>query len=735
MKPSNYFVHTNGIPFRKRPDSLRQLMTSVLIGTGANLLVAGMVKAQDGSVEEIIVEDTVGGAYRIDQSAIGKLTEPLLDTPQSVTTISSQLMEDRNVMSLDDALRNVPGITLGAGEFSWQGNNPFIRGFSSRNDMFLDGMRDLGSYARDPFNLESVEVLLGPSSMVFGRGSTGGVINQSTKKPLDTPLSSLHVNLGNANTARATVDLNQPLNVGSGTALRLNLLAHSSNVPGRDIAETERFGIAPSLSTELGSATRLTLSYMHLQSDSVPDYGMPWISNRPPRVERDNFYGFESDYLETQADVFSGIIDHTFSRVWSLNSQLRYANYSRSSFITEPQVGPKFTQADAPANVTVERMIFTGQSDETMLQGQLNLRGDFTTGSVEHTLITGIEIASEASDPSFGFASQTPYFDFGIPVPTTNLANPVAGTYAGITATRLVSDADSDTLAAYVLDTLKFGDHWQLSLGLRWDSFDTDYAEQRLDVDGFETSQNRFDTSVTEFSYRSALVYKPVENGTLYIGWGTSFNPSAEGVSFINSGRGLTIGDVALDPEENESLEFGVKWSLFNDSLLVDGAVFRITKDNARVADPLNPGFNTLAGRQEIKGLSVNMSGGFGDILHFTAGYTRLDDEQRNTITGTTTRINNVAQNSFSFWVNWATGNSLDFGIGTRYMDDRVFGAKRADDYWALDAMMKYQFSDTITYKLNLTNITDEYYFDQLHPWHVVPGPGFGAVFAVNFDY
>jgi len=735
MSSGSYPIKTLDIPFRKKPDPLRQLMTRVLIGTGVNLLAAGMAHGQDGAVEEIIVEDTVGGAYRIDQSSIGKFTEPLLDTPQSVTMISSQLMEDRNVMSLDDALRNVPGITLGAGEFSWQGNNPFIRGFSSRNDMFLDGMRDLGSYARDPFNLESVEVLLGPSSMVFGRGSTGGVINQSTKKPIDQELRSLHVNLGNASTARATVDLNQPLGIGSGTALRLNLLAHSSDVPGRDTVETERFGIAPSLNTELGSATRLTLSYMHLASDSIPDYGMPWISNRPPRVDRENFYGFDSDYLETEADVFSGILEHEFSRAWSLNAQLRYANYGRRSFITEPQVGPSFTQADAPDSVTAERMIFTGQSDESMLQGQLNLRGDFTTGNVEHALITGIEIASEASDPSFGFASQTPYFDYGIPVPATNLANPVAGSYTGITATRLTSDADSDTVAAYLLDTLKFGDGWQLSLGVRWDRFETGYAERRLDVDGLQTSSNRFDTSDSELSYRTALVYKPVENGTLYIGWGTSFNPSAESVSFINSGRGLTVGDVALDPEENESLEFGIKWSLLNDRLLVDGAVFRITKDNARVADPLNPGFNTLAGRQEIKGLSLNMSGGFGDILHFTAGYTRLDDEQRNTINGTTGRINNVAQNSFSFWLNWATGERFDFGIGTRYMDDRVFGAKLADDYWALDAMMKYQYSATVTYKLNLTNLTDEYYFDQLHPWHVIPGPGLGAVFAVNFDY
>jgi len=718
-------------PFRKKPDSLRLLCSLMLVTAGAN-----MVHAQDGEVEEIIVQDTRGGAYRFDQSTVGKFTEPLLDTPQSVTTISSQLMEDRNVMSLDDALRNVPGITLGAGEFSWQGNNPNIRGFSSRNDMFLDGMRDLGSYARDPFNLEAVEVLLGPSSMVFGRGSTGGVINQSTKKPTDQEIRSLHVNLGNASTARATVDFNQPLALGNGGGFRLNLLAHQSDVPGRDTVETERYGIAPSLSVGLGNATNLTLSYMHLTSDSLPDYGMPWIDTQPADVRRDNFYGFDNDNLETDADVASAIVTHQINRDWSLNAQLRVADYGRESFITEPQVAPGVTRNDPPENVTVERMIFTGQSSETMQQGQLNVRGDFTTGNIDHSLMAGFESTQEESDPSFGFAAQTAYFEYGIPVPTTNLANPGGGSYTGLTADRLLSDATSDTLAAYVLDTLKFGDKWQLSLGLRWDRFETDYAERRLDVDGTQTSSSRFATNDTETSYRTALVYKPVPNGTLYLGWGTSFNPSAESVSFINSGRGLTVGDVALEPEENESLEFGVKWSLLNDRLLVDGAIFNITKDNARVPDPLNPGFNTLAGEQDITGFSVNMSGGFGDILHFTTGFTHLDDEQRNTLTGTTGRINNVAANTFSFWLNWTWGNRLDFGVGSRFMDERVVNnSKTADDYWAFDAMMKYQYSETIVYKLNLTNLTDEYYFDQLHPWHVVPGPGFGAVFAVNFDY
>ncbi len=721
--------------FRKKPSTLRRFISQALLGAGSNLILAGQVYSQQQSVEEIIVEDTGRSPYLIDESSIGKFTEPLLDTPQSVTTISSELMEDRNAMSLDDALRNVPGITLGAGEFSWQGNNPNIRGFSSRNDMFLDGMRDLGSYARDPFNLDTVEVLLGSSSMVFGRGSTGGVINQSTKKPVQQELRKLHMNFGNANTRRITADFNQPLDLGRDAAFRVNLLGHKADVPGRDVVETERYGVAPSLSLALGNATQLTLNYMHLQSDSTPDYGLPWIQGEPAAVNRENFYGFETDFLETRADVSSVILDHRFNETFSLNTQLRYADYSRSSFITEPQVGPDVTRTDAPESVTVHRMIFTGDSNERMLQGQVNLRADFTTGLLEHTVISGIESAEESSDPTFGFASQTPWFDYGIAVPATNLANP-GGSYNGVTATRLRSDASSDTLAAYFLDTIKFGDQWQLSLGLRRDRFTNNYTEYRFDVDGSQTSSGQVITKDIETSYRTALVYKPVADGTIYLGWGTSFNPSGESLSFVSSGRALTTSNVFLEPEENESLELGSKWNLLNDRLQLDAALFRITKKNARVSDPLNPGFNTLAGEQEINGFSVNLSGGLGEILHFTTGYTRLDDKQENLLTGNTGRMDNVAENSFSFWINWTQGERLDYGIGTRYLDERVVSnSKFAGDYWALDAMMKYQYSDNITIKVNLTNLTDEYYFDQLHPWHVVPGPGIGGVFAINLDY
>lgn len=723
------------LPFKKKPDLLRRFISKTLVGTGTGTVLAGASLAQQVPVEEVLVQGVQQrDGYLVNESSIGKLTESLLDTPQSVTTISAELMEDRNAMSLDDALRNVPGITLGAGEFSWQGNNPTIRGFSSRNDMFLDGMRDTGNYSRDPFNLESVQVFLGPSSVVFGRGSTGGAINQSTKKPVQEELRSVHLNMGNAGIRRVTADINQPLNIGEQSAFRVNVLAHEADVPARDVVETERLGIAPSLSLGLGNSTRLTLSYMHLDSESIPDFGFPWIQGRPADVERDNFYGFDSDFLDTKAEVTSAILDHRLNDSLSLNAQLRYGDYFRKSRITEPQVDASVTRGEDPNDIIVHRMIFAGESNEEMLQGQVNLRADFTTGTLGHTLVSGVEISKETSDPAFGFAAQTPFFDYGLPVPTTKLGNP-GGAYSGPTARRLQADTTSDTLAAYLLDTLKFNEQWDLSFGVRWDRFDTDYAERRFDVNGNETSSSRFLAKDIETSYRAALVYQPVVEGSFYLGWGTSFNPSAESVSFISSGRGLNTSNVSLEPEENENLELGTKWSLLDGNLFVDAAVFRITKENARVPDPLNPGFNTLAGEQNIDGFSVNITGNLSETLQLITGYTLLDDEQQNRMSGASGRINNVAENTFSFWTNWAAGEKLDIGAGARYVDERVINNNnKVEDYWVLDAMMTYDFSQSVVFKLNLTNLADEEYFDQLHPWHVIPGQGFAAVFAINLE-
>ena len=728
-----------------------QAVAQALLGAGIGLAWSHLAIAQvdqeetaeppaSGATEELRVVARQTERYRADQSTLSKLTENLRDTPQSFATMSRELLDDRGLNSLNDALRTVTGITLGAGEFSWQGNNPSIRGFSARDDMYLDGIRDFGSYPRDPFNLETVEVLLGPSSVLFGRGSTGGAVNQLTKRPTLEPLTELSVNVGSDRTVRGTMDMDRPVPLlGDGAAFRLNLLAHRGEVTDRDGAEMERFGMAPSLSLGLGSDTELTLSYMKQTSDDRPDYGLPWLNDRPAPVARQLYYGFDSDFLETDADIFSGHVNHTLNDAVNLDAQVRYAEYTRESRITEPLITQPVTPMTALADISVFRYVFLGASEETLFTTQGAATVNVRTGAVEHTLVTGFEASQETSNPVYAF---------GTGAQGTALLNPVSNVaFTGDTDPRVIADTAGDTLALYALDTLKLGDAWHFTVGVRWDRFDTQYDAQRFP--GPPTPFNSGDVGGTESfeqvdevaSYRSALVYKPTLNSSLYLAGSTSFNPSAQSLSFLTTGRALGVGNAFLDPEENRSLEAGLKMDLNDGGLAFAAAVFEITKTNARVPDPNNPGFNTLGGEHRVLGFSLDANGMVAPGLFLTAGYTHLDSEVVKAAPGAATgaALANAPEHSVSAWVNYQLTERLDIGIGARHVSEQLAqntgGGRSVPSYTFLDAMGRYRLSTRVSLKLNLTNLSDAYYFDQLHPWHVVPGPGFTGMFAINVIY
>ncbi|HEV2702815.1 MAG TPA: TonB-dependent receptor plug domain-containing protein, partial [Steroidobacteraceae bacterium] len=241
----------------------------LLAGTGLGMLQAHSAFADDPKTDAATDRDSLPeiyvlgqrDAYKVDTTSVSKLTTPILDTPQSIATVSQQLMQDRAVNDLNQALHNVPGITIGAGEFRSLGNSPTIRGFSARTDMFLDGVRDYGDYFRDPFNLESIEVLEGPSGILFGRGSTGGVIEQTSKLPrLQEAITGILTG-GTDDTRRATIDVNEPLSgLGEGAAVRVNAMGIKADVTDRDVVSDARWGFAPSISLGLGTPTRLTLA-------------------------------------------------------------------------------------------------------------------------------------------------------------------------------------------------------------------------------------------------------------------------------------------------------------------------------------------------------------------------------------------------------------------------------------------------------------------------------------------
>ena len=284
-----------------------------MAGSSLGLLSTLPAGAQTTATERVLIEGQRPADYDVPAPSLPKLTEPLVDTPQSIDTISEQLLKDRAVTNLNDALRSVPSITIGAGEFKSLGTSPTIRGFVARTDMFIDGQRDIGDYYRDPFNMEEIQVLEGPASILFGRGSTGGVINQVSKMPGLTGFISGALTLGTDLTRRATVDIDEPLpDLGPGAAMRITAMGHDSKVAGRDVAEQSRYGFAPSLALGLGTPTRLTVSYFHQSADDVPDYGLPYFGTTPAAVPRQNFYGFTSDYLKTGTDIATVKVEHDF---------------------------------------------------------------------------------------------------------------------------------------------------------------------------------------------------------------------------------------------------------------------------------------------------------------------------------------------------------------------------------------------------------------------------------------
>ena len=717
--------------------AMRPLLTGASIGLVAQAAFAQPPAADRGSrpADEIVVTESPPPSYRVEDNSLSKLTESIRDTPQSIATLSRELLDDRGATSLNDALRNVPGITLGAGEFSWQGNNPTIRGFSARDDLYLDGLRDFGSYARDPFNLETVEILLGPSSVLFGRGSTGGAINQVTKEPHRESATDLAVNVGSDSTVRATADLSRGF--GESAAFRLNLLAHEGDVADRDGARSQRWGVAPSLAFGIGSATSVLLSYMHQSADDRPDYGLPWLNGRPAAVPRHNYYGFEDDYSNTDADMLSARVRHEINARIHLDAQVRAANYSRENRITEPLITPVPPASTPLSAISVYRYVFSGTSDETLRTAQLTATMELGSGRIRHALVTGVERSRETSSPTYSF---------GNGVPSTSLLDPDwHRAFSAVSLDpRVVSDTDAGTTALFALDTLKLGAKWQVTLGARFDHFDSDYAAQRFA--GPATPFNSGTVAGTEAfshvddvaSYRTAVVYKATERASLYLAGSTSFNPSAQSLSLLTTGRALGTENALLDPEKNRSLELGAKLGLNQDRLSLTSAVFDITKTNARVADPGNPGFNTLGGEQRIRGASVDLTGMLTPRLYLASGYAYLDGKVVRSAAGAVAgqRLANTPQNSFSVWLDYRVTDKLDFGAGGRYVGDQLAmntGAGRSvPSYRVFDAMARYRLSAKLSVKLNVTNLGNELYFEQLHPWHVIPGPGRTAMVAVN---
>jgi catecholate siderophore receptor len=699
--------------------STDQALKQLLAGTGAVY--------RFGNTETVLIElrGPNTSVEVVDQVPVSsaKYTEPLRDTPQTISVIPKTLIEEQGATTLRDVLRNVPGLTIAAGEGGVPaGDNLTMRGFSARNDVFVDGVRDLGPQSRDPFNLEQVEVVKGPQSAYTGRGSTGGSINMVSKSPHINPAVGLTLSLGTDRTKRVTGDLNTPVRaLGERSAFRLNFLAHQSGVAGRNVVENQRWGLAPSLALGLATPTRVTVSTFHMRQDNLPDYGIPWVTatqnvladfrNQPAPVPRDTFYGLKSrDKEDMSSDLATVRVEHDFSDLLSLRSQLRFGNSTRDSITT----APRFASNDS---LVINRNGPAWLTEDRIWDNQTDLKAGFSTGRVEHSIVTGVNVTRETNERIARTVAGAPTTTLFHPDPN----EPLNGT---VTQNPIVGDAIANSQAVYAFDTVKLGRRFQLNGGLRWD---------RFDVDGINTNGNPLERVDTMLSTRAGAVYKPADIGSIYISYGTSLNPSLEGLTYQPA-------DTSTEPEKTYTVEAGTKWDLLGTRLSLSGAVFRVEKQNARTPGvlPDDPP-QVLDGTQRVSGMELGVSGRISRSFLVYGAYTYMDPViVKSNVPGETgNAFQNTPRNSFSTWSTYGL-KKLTIGGGLRFIGERFgnnLNTRKVDRYWTADAMMSYPLTRRIDLRLNLYNLNDAFHFDRLGGGHLIPGAARSAMVSTNFRF
>ncbi|WP_426143470.1 TonB-dependent receptor [Pseudomonas sp. DWP3-1-2] len=692
-------------------------------------------------------------SYKTEESASKKYTAPLRETPKSVTVIPQQVIRDTAATSLADALRTTPGITFGAGEGgNPAADRPIIRGFSAESDVFVDGMRDVAAQSREIFNVESVEISKGPGSAFTGAGSTGGSLNLITKGAHLGNAYNGGYTFGSDQTQRYTADLNQQLTDTS--AFRLNLVKHDANVAGRDNVDVSRWGVAPSFAFGLGTDTRVKLDYYHLETDDMPDYGIPltstagrskYIVDKPANVNESNFYGLtDRDYRKSKNDSGTFRIEHDLNDNLTLSNSFRMSRSTLDYIVTNPD-----DSRGNVANGTVSRSAKSRNSTSSGFVNQTDLSAKFDTGFISHSLVTGIEFSYQdthnrnynvlnASGGAIPSACSAALIRSG---DCTSLYDPTPkdawnGT---ITDSQAYTDTDTKTSAAYVFDTLKFNDQWSLNLGLRYDDYEV--KSSGYATAGRNTTAGSFKRENTSqlWNYQVGLVFKPLPNGTVYAAWSTSSNPSGE--TSGNGGLDIAANNANLDPEKNRNYELGTKWDFFGDDLSLTAALFRTEKTNARMTDPDNATFQVLDGEARVNGLELTYSGKITSKWKVYGGYTYMESELVKTSASTNdgNHMPNTPRNSFNLWSTYELVPKLTIGGGATFVDSR-FGNEansvEVPSYWRYDAMASYALTKNVDLQLNLQNLTDKRYYDQVFTTHYAHmAAGRTALMSANFHF
>ncbi|WP_343655449.1 TonB-dependent siderophore receptor [Paraburkholderia caribensis] len=671
--------------------------------------------------------------FQPDKSSVGaKVPTALRDIPQAVTVIPKAVLQSQAANSFSDALRNVPGITIGAAEGGQIGNNINLRGFSARTDIYLDGFRDRGQYYRDTFNLESIDVLYGPSSLYFGRGSTGGVINQVSKEPTLKKRADVSVQAGTHDRYRTTVDLDTPITDTS--AFRINAFGQSLG-SSRDVMKNKDYGVAPEVKFGIGTPTEITLSALIQHNRDQPDYGIPPLNGHPAPVNRGTFYGYTDDRTIQDVQTFSARIKHRFNDDVTVRNQTQFSHYSTEARATNAAsvlTGPlststalsngNFTTID-PSKLFVKLQGKDRNINDHSVYNSTDVEWKFNTGPVKHDLLAGVDLSHETySNQSFtatspGMTSNT----IGV-VPLINPPYTPRPANVKEVATNL-AESSANGVGLYLNDTISLGEHWKVVGGVRWDRYEAS-IKNTINLPRYATQTNYF-TSV-----RGGIIYQPADWQSYYVSYGTSFDPSLEALT-------LTNGQQNLPPEHNKSYEVGAKLDLLGGGLSVTQSLFNIEKTNARTANP--DGSYTLDGDIRVRGYQFGLAGHITDKWQVFGGYTYMDGTILQAFDGTQGKTPaNTPRNTLTLWTTYLFTPHWEIGGGPTYMSSRYAANNnlvQVGGYTRWDAMAAYH-AKRYDVQINVLNLTDKNYYDALIPSDGGRAvPGYGRTFLATLNY
>jgi catecholate siderophore receptor len=662
----------------------------------------------DDSAEAGIVVTGQREVYRIAQVDATRTGTAVLDTPQSISTVGRAQLDDQAVEQLNDALRYVPGVTLGQGE--GHRDQVVLRGQSSTADFFLDGLRDDAQYYRPLYNTERIEVLKGANALLFGRGGGGGIVNRVSKAPVqDQTKGSGSGGIDSFGAWSLAADANLPL--AESAALRLNA-TYESFANHRDVFGGDFVGIAPTMGLSLGETTRLTLGYEYARDHRVTDRGIPSFGGEPVGGYDKTFFGSDTLNRSTvDAHIARARLEHDLADGLTVSLAGQFARYD------------KFYANVLPAAAATATTVRLSGYDSTALRtnwiGQANLVWKGRTGTIGHTLLAGIEGGSQLTDstrrnaqfavPGGGFASTA----------TVPLARSL--TLPAIGWTGLVTNAHSNvrSLSAYVQDQVELAPFLQVIAGLRYDSFRIAAINQ---LNGARTGR-----SEAKWSPRLGLIVKPQPSVSIYASYARSFLPQS-GDQFSALDPNLQT----LDPEAFRNLELGAKWDLAP-QLTFTAAAFQVDRTNTRVADPANPGFWLLTGRSRVRGFEVALAGKLADRWHATLGYTRQHGEIRSATSGAPAgrQLDKLPRHQLSAWTRYDVTDRLGIGLGAVHQSAQwasISNAVRLPGFTRFDAALFYDLGDRVALQLNVENLADTRYAASAHTDNnIAPGEPINA--------